>query len=124
MALAPLSTHHTMQATGPIRPKRLQARGNLPEEVNTFVGRERELARVRELLSETRLLTLVGPSGVGKTRLALRLEADLRNAFPDGTWIVDLSPVSDAALVPQAVADVPQLARAVGRPTKTSCDPS
>src|SRR5215471_877641 len=80
--------------------------GNLPEEVNVFIGREQELARVRELLSETRLLTLVGPAGVGKTRLALRLEADLRDAFPDGTWVVDLSPLADAALVPQAVGDV------------------
>jgi predicted ATPase/DNA-binding NarL/FixJ family response regulator len=80
--------------------------GNFPEEVNAFIGREQELSRIRELLSETRLLTLVGPAGVGKTRLALRLEADVRDAYPGGTWLIDLSPLADPALVPQAVGDV------------------
>jgi non-specific serine/threonine protein kinase len=79
--------------------------GNLPNEVNTFIGRERELARLRALQAETRLLTLVGPGGVGKTRLALRLELELGDAFPDGTWLVDLSPIADPALVPQTVGD-------------------
>jgi non-specific serine/threonine protein kinase len=88
---------------------------NFPEEVNAFIGRERELSRVRELLSETRFLTLVGPGGVGKTRLALRLAADLRDAFPDGTWMVDLSPLTDPALVPQAVADVLGVRQALAR---------
>ncbi len=76
--------------------------GNLPNEVNAFVGREGQLTRLRELQAETRLLTLVGPSGVGKTRLALRLETELADDFPDGTWLVDLSPIADPALVPQA----------------------
>jgi predicted ATPase len=80
--------------------------GNVPREVNAFVGRERELAQMRELLAETRMLTLVGPGGVGKTRLAVRLQAELSNAFSDGAWLVDLSPIVDPTLVPQALADV------------------
>ncbi len=80
--------------------------GNLPNELTTFVGREDQLPRLRHLQAETRLLTLVGPSGVGKTRLALQLGADMDGIFPDGTWLVDLSPIADPALVPQALADV------------------
>jgi MoxR-like ATPase len=69
----------------PLRPRRAVAVGNVPGEVTDFVGREGDLARLRALQAEARLLTLVGPGGVGKTRLALRLEADLSAAFPDGT---------------------------------------
>jgi predicted ATPase len=78
----------------------------MPSEVSAFVGRERELARLRELQRETRLLTLVGPGGVGKTRLALRLEAELSDRFVDGSWLVDLSSISDPTLLPQALCDV------------------
>ena len=94
------------QWPGQLRLQRDLTVGNMPNEVNGFVGREGELARLRELQAETRLLTLVGPGGVGKTRLALRLRAELSDAFPDGTWLVDLSPVADPALVPQALGDV------------------
>ncbi len=80
--------------------------GNIPGEVDAFIGREHALARLRKLQAETRLLTLVGPSGVGKTRLALRLEAQVAQDFPDGTWLVDLSPISEPALLPQALGDV------------------
>jgi predicted ATPase/DNA-binding NarL/FixJ family response regulator len=83
-----------------------RAAGNLPNNVSSFVGREEELARLRQVLADIRLLTLVGPSGVGKTRLALRLAADLQEAFADGTWLVDLSPIGDPTLVPQVLADV------------------
>ena len=102
-------THLARVTTLPARPRPLRLQrivGNVPGEINTFVGRERELALLRELQAETRLLTLVGPGGVGKTRLALRLEADLSDVYRDGTWLVDLSPVTEAALVPQVVGDV------------------
>jgi predicted ATPase/DNA-binding CsgD family transcriptional regulator len=90
--------------------------GNMPVEVDAFIGRERELSRLREMQSTSRLLTLLGPSGVGKTRLALRLQAQVRHDFPDGAWLVDLSPISDPALVPQAVGDVLGIRQQPGQP--------
>src|ERR1044071_573466 len=62
--------------------------GNLPAEPNSFVGRERDLAELALLLGEVRALTLCGPGGIGKTRLALRLACDLVPAFPGGGWLV------------------------------------
>ena len=78
--------------------------GGLPAERSSFVGRRRELAELRGLLSEGRLVTLVGPGGVGKTRLALRGAAELKRSFPDGTAMADLTAVHDPALVVQQVA--------------------
>lgn len=64
---------------------------NLPTQTTTFVGRTRELAHAAELLRTTRLLTLTGPGGSGKTRLALHLAADLLDRYPDGVWLVELA---------------------------------
>jgi non-specific serine/threonine protein kinase len=89
----------------PLRQPRVGG-GNLPSEVTSFIGRGSELARLRELQAETRLLTLVGPGGVGKTRLALRLAAELGESFSGGTWLVDLTPVADPSLVAQALGDL------------------
>ncbi|MBP2329412.1 putative ATPase [Kibdelosporangium banguiense] len=77
----------------------------LPAETTSFVGRRQELAAARRLLSVSRLLTLTGPGGVGKTRLALRMAAQLSRAFPDGVWLVSLATLDDDALVPQTVAE-------------------
>jgi predicted ATPase/DNA-binding CsgD family transcriptional regulator len=77
--------------------------GNLPAEATSFVGRRRELADLRTTLAEARLVSLVGPGGVGKTRLALRAAADLGRRFPDGAWSVELAEVRDPALVGNAV---------------------
>src|SRR5215471_474341 len=77
--------------------------GNLPADLTTFVGRRRELAEVKRLLTTTRLLTLTGGGGVGKTRLALRVAADLARNFPDGAWLVSLAPIDDPLLITQAV---------------------
>jgi predicted ATPase/class 3 adenylate cyclase len=77
---------------------------NLPEPVTTFVGRERELAEVAALLERSRILTLSGPGGTGKTRLAIAVAHTTRARFPDGTWFVDLAPVRDPALIPAAIA--------------------
>jgi predicted ATPase len=76
--------------------------GNLPAEATTFVGRRRELADVRAKLAEARMVSLVGPGGVGKTRLAVRAAADLVRGFPDGAWLVELAEVGDPALVGHA----------------------
>ena len=80
-------------------------RTNLPVQRTSFVGRVRETAEVTRLLDRTRLLTLVGSGGCGKTRLALHVAGELLNAFPDGVWLVDLAPLSDPILVPRAVAN-------------------
>ncbi|HEY7430550.1 MAG TPA: LuxR C-terminal-related transcriptional regulator [Streptosporangiaceae bacterium] len=77
--------------------------GNLPAETTSFVGRRRELAEVRKKLTGARLVSLAGPGGVGKTRLAIRLAADLRRGFRDGGWLVELAEVLDPALVSSAV---------------------
>src|SRR6478752_5452735 len=73
---------------------------------SSFVGREQESANVKRLLSDTRLLTLTGPGGVGKTRLALQVSHGLDDGemFADGVWFTGLAPLSEAALVPQATA--------------------
>ena len=71
-------------------------RHNLPVQLSSFIGREKELAAVGELMQEHRLVTLLGPGGMGKTRLALQAAADQIDAFPDGAWFVDLSAVADA----------------------------
>jgi predicted ATPase/class 3 adenylate cyclase len=76
---------------------------NLPLELTSFVGRAAEVAAVSTLLVETRMLTLVGTGGVGKTRLALRVAAEALSEFADGVWLVELASLSDPALVPQAV---------------------
>src|SRR5213082_2469345 len=77
--------------------------GNLPFETTSFIGRRRELADVRRKLAETRLVSLVGPGGVGKTRLALRAATDLARGFPGGAWLVELADLRDPALVAHAV---------------------
>src|SRR3954453_3008535 len=78
--------------------------GNLPRQLASFVGREHEIGEVKRLLSTTRLLTVTGSGGVGKTRLAQRVAADLTVTYPDGIWLVELAALGDDALLPQAVA--------------------
>ncbi len=77
---------------------------NLPVQLTSFIGREREKAEVRRLLSTTRCLTLTGSGGAGKTRLALQVAAEALEEFPDGVWFVELAALSDSSLVPKAVA--------------------
>ena len=94
----------------PLRaPKSLGAH-NLAVQLTSFVGREAELTQVRELLAGDRLVTLTGPGGVGKTRLAVQIAAQLAGEFDDGVWYVDLAPITDPDLVSVTVA------RALGLP--------
>ena len=83
----------------PSAPALRERQGNLPSETSSFVGRERELPEVGGLLAETRLLTLTGPGGCGKTRLALRVARGAEEDFGQGVWWVDLAPLSDPDLV-------------------------
>jgi predicted ATPase len=73
--------------------------GNLPIELSSFIGRRRERGEVKRLLGESRLVTLTGVGGTGKTRLGLRVGAELRRAFPHGVWFVDLTELRDPGLL-------------------------
>lgn len=90
--------------------------GNLPPETASFVGRERELGLLSDVLRERRLVTLTGVGGVGKSRLALRAAADPRQRRPDGVWWVELSPLRDAELLTATVAHTVGLANQSPRP--------
>ncbi len=92
---------------------------NLPIQLTSFIGREQEMARVKELLEGARLLSLTGSGGAGKTRLALQVAADLIDEFPDGVWFVELAPLTDAGLIPQTVASLLGLREEAGRPVMT-----
>jgi len=76
---------------------------NLPTSLTSFIGREKEQAEIEKLVTKNRLVTLTGVGGIGKTRLSLQVASALLNDFPNGTWLVELAPRSDTALVPQLV---------------------
>jgi non-specific serine/threonine protein kinase len=88
---------------------------NLPEPVTSFIGRERELIEIKRLLPRTRLLTLVGVGGLGKTRLALQVGAEVLDAYREGVWLVQLAALEDPDLVPQAAASALGLKEESGR---------
>jgi non-specific serine/threonine protein kinase len=77
---------------------------NLPEQLTSFIGREREIAEVKRLVATTRLLTLTGAGGTGKTRLSLKVAEDLLHDYADGVWFIELATLAEPALVPQVIA--------------------
>lgn len=79
---------------------------NLPLQLTSFIGRERELEEVKSKISASRLVSLIGPGGTGKSRLALQVAADLTDQFSQGVWFVDLGALTEPGLVPQSVATV------------------
>jgi predicted ATPase/DNA-binding CsgD family transcriptional regulator len=104
-----LSTRRTHKTPGPTK-------HNLPAHRSSFVGREREIERVEHELASTRLLTLTGAGGAGKTRLALEVARDLLEAYPEGMWLVQLAALSEEALVPKAVAEALGVSERPGEP--------
>ena len=78
--------------------------GNLPQQLSSFIGRDQLLAEIADLVRSNRLVTLSGVGGVGKTRLAVEVGAEIADEFPDGVWLVELAPVGDPSSVPAAIA--------------------
>ncbi|HEX5166798.1 MAG TPA: BTAD domain-containing putative transcriptional regulator, partial [Thermomicrobiales bacterium] len=100
-----------------------EPRTNLPAQLTSFVGREHELDRLSQALDTARLVTLTGPGGAGKTRLAIEVAGPLLEAYAGGIWLVDLTSLSDAALVPRTVAVALGVQEAEGRqPIDTLAD--
>ena len=89
---------------------------NLPPPRTSFVGREREIVEIKRALAMTRLLTLTGAGGSGKTRLALEVARDLVGIYEDGVWFVELAPLTEGELVPQAVAQIVGVSERPGQP--------
>ena len=91
-------------------------RHNLPVQLTSFIGREREIEEVKKLLSSSRLVTLTGSGGCGKTRLSLQAAAELIEEYPEGLWLVELASLTDPGLVPQTLASVLGMREVPGRP--------
>ena len=108
-------THPDIRGVFP-SPKSLNALlGNLPASLPSLVGREDLVVHVSELLSNPETVTLTGPGGVGKTSVALHVARNLVDSFPDGVWVVDLSPVVDASGVSTAIAQTMGIAPRLGQ---------
>jgi non-specific serine/threonine protein kinase len=97
-----------------------QPKTNLPMPLTSFVGREREMEEVKRLLASTRLLTLTGTGGIGKTRLVIQVAHELLRSYKDGVWWVELAPLVDEALVPSTIAQVLGVRETPGMPTTQS----
>lgn len=96
--------------------------GNLPAELTSFVGRKTEIAEVKQLLSTARLVTLVGSGGVGKTRLVLKVAGELRRAFADGAWVVELADIKDPDVIAGSIAEAMGLSGpTLGDPVEFLC---
>lgn len=102
------------------RPAAEQITPTLPAETGEIIGRKREIGEIRSLLSATRLLTLTGTAGVGKTRLATHVAAHARRAFPDGVWLVELASLQDEQLLAVAVAEALGLQEEMPQPSTES----
>jgi predicted ATPase len=109
-----LVNFYTDEVGNPSMPRKLQQmqaqpaearRNNLPAQLSSFIGREGEVTEIKQLVADTRLLTLTGAGGCGKTRLALRVAADLLSEYADGVWLVELAPVTDPDMVTQLAAE-------------------
>ena len=93
---------------------------NLPIQVTSFVGREHEIAELKQSLTKTRLVTLTGSGGTGKTRLSLQVATEMLDRFKDGVWFIELAPITDPTLVPNTVANILGVREEPGRPLMTT----
>ncbi|MGO9154009.1 LuxR C-terminal-related transcriptional regulator [Mycobacterium sp.] len=110
--------HHDLRNEfPPLRVRQSVALHNLPTQLTSFVGRQGEMAELRRMVTDNRLVTLTGAGGAGKTRLAVEVAAQLTTEFSDGVWYVDLAPVTDPAVVPVTVARTLGLPDQPGRST-------
>jgi predicted ATPase/DNA-binding SARP family transcriptional activator len=91
-------------------------RHNLPAQLSTFIGREKEQQEIQNVLTKNRLVTLTGAGGIGKTRLSQQVGRELLNDYPDGVWFIALDSLSDPALVPQTVASVFEIRESQNQP--------
>ena len=89
---------------------------NLPQQTTSFIGRENEIESIKSLLGKTRLLTLTGSGGCGKTRLSLQVAADVLENYSQGVWLAELAPITDPTLVVQAVAQALGVTEEAGKP--------
>jgi len=99
-----------------VSPKTKFPPGNLPTPLSTFIGREREIAEVKQLFTSHRLVTLTGAGGSGKTRLSLKVAGELWNEFEHGIWLVELASLFNPALIPQAIASTLNIHEQSGQP--------
>ena len=118
-----LHAEHIYQVCAPDLPREFPALNslsapthNLPAQMTTFIGRQRELKETQDQLESARLLTLIGPGGTGKTRLALQIGAGQLDRFKDGVWFVELAPIVDPAFIVSTIADVFGVREAQGAP--------
>ena len=89
---------------------------NLPAQLTSFIGREKEISEVKQELRGHRLVTLTGSGGTGKTRLSLQVVSELLDQFPDGIWFIELAPLSDPELIPQTILSTIGLNEQAGKP--------
>jgi predicted ATPase/DNA-binding SARP family transcriptional activator len=99
-----------------VAPRREHRANNLPLQLTSFVGRMQEMAEIRRLLAQSRLVTVTGAGGVGKTRLAIQIANQLDDTYRDGVWMVELAPVVALGALPQAVMAVLGIREQAGRP--------
>ena len=97
-------------------------RNNLPVQITSFIGREHEIAEIKQKLKIHHLITLIGPGGTGKTRLSLQIAADLLDQFPHGVWFIELAPLTDPDLIPQTILSAIGINEQAGTPLEVLRD--
>lgn len=107
--------HPALPETFPVLKSLNLQDNNLPQQVTSFIGREKDLAEISELMQKSRILTLTGAGGAGKSRLCLQAAAENMEQFPDGAWLVELAPLFEDSLVSQTVASLLGVTEKTGR---------